>query len=107
VQQLGAAVRHVQAGNLVAVLASHDTYSMSFELLQVLDSTVSFESSAHCSIQQPGHTHTSGSNPVWLAQHAALKALSAHVGRAGAQDPLAFRRLARTGKGKSKRCICT
>ncbi|KAF5835725.1 hypothetical protein DUNSADRAFT_6951 [Dunaliella salina] len=105
VQMLGACSQEVQAGEVVEVMARHDTYAMSFEL-QALSSMPSAPKSwdpaatsaaaAEAGAGGVGSSHhISGADPVWLAEYSALKTLNGHIGKAGAQDPLIFRRLAR------------
>ena len=100
VQRLGSATRPVQAGEALEITARHDTYAISFELSQPKHNTAFPvpETTSPAGNATPPQHPSAGADPIWLDQHSALKAFNAHVGKAGAQDPLAFRRLARTGE---------
>ena len=112
VQQLGAAGMQVEKGDVMDVLARHDTYAVSFEVQQA--SMPAPEPSATPFPEAPDHPLVgpapdklakssafsplpNGADPAWLAQYAALKALNGQFGKTATQDPLAFRKLTRAG----------
>eukprot|EP00983_Pelagomonas_calceolata_P059723 1146057-Pelagomonas_calceolata.AAC.3 len=111
VQMLGACSQEVQAGDAVEVKASHDTYAMSFDLRALSSTSPSPNgrppAAAAAAAAAAGDLGSSnllnGSDPLWLAEYSALKTLNGHIGKAVAQDPLVFRRLARNGKPVFKR----
>lgn len=109
VQHLGANGLEVEKGATVGVLAQHDTYAISFTNIQLESSpdpdlatpaskAAGGASAVHAAGLSPLHPFPqAGADPTWLAQYTALQALHQQVAKATAQDPLALRRLVRSG----------
>lgn len=103
VQQLGTACLPVQQGVEVALTARHDTYALRFELPGAAASAASTAAQPVDAAAAGPPAHERGADPAWLAHYRGLQALSAHIGKAGAQDPLVLRRLTRAALAMAAR----